>query len=494
MPPAVNRSALALYAQRLVEDGCRFRLHATPDKSPYLYAREVEGGQRIRQFSLAPLEWIAREDVINAYERCLAGHELGRWPEQDKSDAVSHLSWATLANETIAWVKEHRPRSLATYRSYLRQISQLPGKPRTQALREWVQQADPASRGFTVRIDTLARIRDWGSSLVTDELLMELRGLRPSSKIRRRAAREANRPRAIPSIADLQHWLDQVTPRPLQWALAMVATYGLRPHEVFHLEGLPDADGWIQVGGSERTKTGFRPVMPAPFEWVDRYGLREDLAGALPWKPQYGPNGICINNQYLGGQLGRSMRMRLAPLTVMAQASSTAHRRATQEVLKCVPYDLRHAWAIRLASDPAYAHIAADTAAEMMGHSRDVHKDIYLFWITKDEIQRGIKARTQPSDAMQRQITALAMPEEDATGRQGVLFDVVPPLHQNTLLAEPIEGGAADAEVPNNRARLQPQAPNLHRLRTKRGRPHGQAATATGTASQQAQQGRTAEG
>jgi hypothetical protein len=108
MPPAVNRSAQALYAQRLVEDGCRFRLHATPDKSPYLYAREVEGGQRIRQFSLAPLEWIAREDVINA---------------------GSHLSWVTLANETIAWVKEQRPRSLATYRSYLRQISRLPGQP-----------------------------------------------------------------------------------------------------------------------------------------------------------------------------------------------------------------------------------------------------------------------------------------------------------------------------------------------------------------------------
>jgi hypothetical protein len=35
----------------------------------------------------------------------------------------------------------------------------------------------------------------------------------------------------------------------------------------------------------------------------------------------------------------------------------------------------------------------------MMGHSRDVHKEIYLFWITKDEIQRGIKARTQPMAA-----------------------------------------------------------------------------------------------
>lgn len=143
----------------------------------------------------------------------------------------------------------------------------------------------------------------------------------------------------------------------------------------------------------------FRPVMPAPLAWVERYGLRENLAAELPWQPQFDANGTCLNNQYLGGQLGRAMRLRLDPLTVMAQASANAHRRATREILQCVPYDLRHAWAIRLASDPAYAHISAETAAEMMGHSRDVHKEIYLFWITKDEIQRGIKARTQPMAA-----------------------------------------------------------------------------------------------
>jgi integrase len=395
MPPAVNRSALALYSHRLVEDGCRFRLHASPDKSPYLYVREIVDGERLRQFSLAPLEWVAREDVISAYERCLAGHELGRWPEQDKADTSSSISWETLAEETIAWLQQRRPRSLGTYRTYLRQIGQLRGKPRTQALREWACQADPASRGFTVRIDTLARIRDWGSSLVSDSLLSELRALRPSGKERRRTAREANRPRAIPALEDLQSWLDGIRPRPLQWALAMVATYGLRPHEVFHLECLPDAEGWIQIGGAERTKTGFRPVMPAPLAWVERYGLRENLAAELPWQPQFDANGTCLNNQYLGGQLGRAMRLRLDPLTVVAQASANAHRRATREILQCVPYDLRHAWAIRLASDPAYAHISTETAAEMMGHSRDVHKEIYLFWITKDEIQRGIKARTQ---------------------------------------------------------------------------------------------------
>ena len=281
MPPAVNRSALALYSHRLVEDGCRFRLHASPDKSPYLYVREIVDGERLRQFSLAPLEWVAREDVISAYERCLAGHELGRWPEQEKADTSSSLSWETLAEETITWLQQRRPRSLGTYRTYLRQIGQLRGKPRTQALREWACQADPASRGFTVRIDTLARIRDWGSSLVSDSLLSELRALRPSGRERRRTAREANRPRAIPALEDLQSWLDGIRPRHLKWALAMVATYGLRPHEVFHLECLPDAEGWIQIGGAERTKTGFRPVMPAPLAWVERYGLRENLAAPV---------------------------------------------------------------------------------------------------------------------------------------------------------------------------------------------------------------------
>ena len=77
MPPAVNRSALALYSHRLVEDSCHFRLHASPDRSPYLYVREIVDGERLRQFSLAPLEWVAREDVISAYERCLVNRYGG---------------------------------------------------------------------------------------------------------------------------------------------------------------------------------------------------------------------------------------------------------------------------------------------------------------------------------------------------------------------------------------------------------------------------------
>ena len=50
MPPAVNRSALALYSHRLVEDSCHFRLHASPDRSPYMYVRKIVDGERLRDF------------------------------------------------------------------------------------------------------------------------------------------------------------------------------------------------------------------------------------------------------------------------------------------------------------------------------------------------------------------------------------------------------------------------------------------------------------
>jgi hypothetical protein len=86
-------------------------------------------------FCSPPLEGVPREDAISAYERCLAGHEPGRWPKQNKADTSS--SWETLAEETIAWLQQRRPRSLGTYRTYLLQIAQLRGNPRTQSLQKW---------------------------------------------------------------------------------------------------------------------------------------------------------------------------------------------------------------------------------------------------------------------------------------------------------------------------------------------------------------------
>ncbi len=56
-------------------------------------------------------------------------------------------------------------------------------------------------------------------------------------------------------------------------AYAILATYGLRPHELFHvdLSGLREKPGIIRVG--HQTKTRGRTVYPFHPEWVDRFEL-----------------------------------------------------------------------------------------------------------------------------------------------------------------------------------------------------------------------------
>ena len=82
------------------------------------------------------------------------------------------------------------------------------------------------------------------------------------------------RVRVIPSDEDLQHWLDRLDPFH-QWVFGCIATYGLRPHELWHAEGI-DEQGWISIPADMKTKTGehFAPAVPAV--WVERYGLREN--------------------------------------------------------------------------------------------------------------------------------------------------------------------------------------------------------------------------
>jgi hypothetical protein len=102
------------------------------------------------------------------------------------------------------------------------------------------------------------------------------------------SAGESRRP--IPSTSAIQEWLEQVMYEdPLWgWVFAMVATYGLRPHEVWHIAELPDEQGMVNIGVAARhikvTNTGFRVALPLPADWVERYQLggANGQAAALP--------------------------------------------------------------------------------------------------------------------------------------------------------------------------------------------------------------------
>jgi integrase len=66
-----------------------------------------------------------------------------------------------------------------------------------------------------------------------------------------------------------------------------MACYGLRPHELWHLD-LEDlkSGGWT-IRVLEKTKTGSRKVWPYHANWIEDWQMRD---GELPWVDRSKPN------------------------------------------------------------------------------------------------------------------------------------------------------------------------------------------------------------
>jgi integrase len=155
--------------------------------------------------------------------------------------------------------------------------------------------------------------------------------------------------RTIPTdqqIAETRHHL----PEPWQWIYGMMATYGLRNHEVFRL----DLAEFPIVQILDDTKTGFRECWPCHPQWAESWNLVNPVL----------PN-----------------------VALMQENSDLGHRVTVQfnrSKIPFAPYDLRHAWAIRTLE---YGW-PVEFSAHMMGHSLAVHTQIYGRWITREKKQQ----------------------------------------------------------------------------------------------------------
>lgn len=170
----------------------------------------------------------------------------------------------------------------------------------------------------------------------------------------------------VPTDDEIIAWVEGAGPA--AWYFGMMATYGLRPHEI---EGavLVDRD-YCQV--QEATKTGFRTVVPVPREWVERFRLhdrrlRPTLQGAAHERAD-------MVAKWLSKELKRLS-------------------------LPWRPYALRHAYAGRLWATGG-SRLDIYTAARLMGHSPQQHARTY-------------RAHIQPhlvAEAAERALTANPAP------------------------------------------------------------------------------------
>lgn len=165
------------------------------------------------------------------------------------------------------------------------------------------------------------------------------------------------------------------------------------------------------------TKTGFRAAVPLPAAWVERYQLggvngEQRLAELRArYKPRYvneegqpfdqARDAVkrCDNNERLGAICCHKLRscdaradfeLRHKLYAWVETASAQGGRKAQRRKERCVPYDLRHDYAIRARESTTWSY--ADVAA-VMGHSPEVHRRTYLREISgADEGGGGEKA------------------------------------------------------------------------------------------------------
>ena len=159
-------------------------------------------------------------------------------------------------------------------------------------------------------------------------------------------------PRNLPSDDQIIEVINSLKDERWQFLVMLMATYGLRDHEVFHLDlsTLKEPPGVCTVLDG---KTGWRQVWPYAPEWWEKFELhRRDTL----------PNLTARRNSDYGVRISQYFKRRNLPFA---------------------PYDLRHAWAGRSAIyglDPAIA-------AKMMGHDLGVHTRVYHQFISKASLQ-----------------------------------------------------------------------------------------------------------
>ena len=171
--------------------------------------------------------------------------------------------------------------------------------------------------------------------------------------------------RDLPNDKFIEELWGRIPNESWRYVFALMATYGLRNHEVFFcdLTSLTiNGDNIIRV--LPTTKTGEHQVWPFHPHWVDLFGLKK-LGEDLSLLPKVKKDLKATTLQNIGKRITDQFNRYNLPIR---------------------PYDLRHAWAVR-----TILYDLPDTvAARMMGHSVSLHTQTYHHWITRRDQQKAV--------------------------------------------------------------------------------------------------------
>ncbi len=171
------------------------------------------------------------------------------------------------------------------------------------------------------------------------------------------------RTRILPTDEEILAAYQKIPNPEWQFVYGIMATYGLRNHEVFFCDYamLTSGDSEAAIEVTEATKTGQHDVWPFYPEWIDAFSLRKVKL------PKLNTDLSQTTLQLVGQQVSLQFKRYKIPFA---------------------PYDLRHAWAVRTIG----VGLPDTVSARMMGHSVAVHNRTYHRWITRRDQRAAVRA------------------------------------------------------------------------------------------------------
>tara|TARA_Y100000361_G_scaffold87826_1_gene78104 strand:+ start:101 stop:1303 length:1203 start_codon:yes stop_codon:yes gene_type:complete len=350
----------------LAKMGCKYRIRTT-SQTPKIQIRAIhsfEDGSKIRasQFYAAK-----PGDLSKAYRLCL------EMDGEDKplsliqavtkaADGPVFSAWASVAERLryhldakgIKWKGQ-------AYDTHMREIKWWKGNVSPEKLMRWVDAAKPETHDRVRRLCTLNALILCCDLDVPNRWLAKAKAETSFS-----ITQKAINPRTIPTDASIEFFIDSISYRPWQVAFGLIATYGLRPHEVFCQNEEIDDEGCLDITSK---KTGWRIIIPQNPKWIERWNLRDGE------RPRHNPN-------HNGKELGAKVTTQFARYRAQAEVTWRANAQC---------YDLRHAYAARFHSRSEFQKLRVDQMAKFMGHSEKVHRNTYMRWIDKNEQKLAAK-------------------------------------------------------------------------------------------------------
>jgi integrase len=186
--------------------------------------------------------------------------------------------------------------------------------------------------------------------------------------------------RDLPTDEAIAEWWHHIPNARWQWAYGVMAAYGLRDHEVFFCEWT--SQGLQVLGGKTGPRLVHQPLYP---EWAEAWDLQNIKL----------PRVENVEAVYDDGRLGQRFAKQFRRYKVPFP-----------------PYDLRHCYGIRAS---VTFEFPVTTAADLMGHSPDVHLKRY---------HKHIKLK-QNQDATQRVMQRPDLPQAPMFKPPAALPDLV---------------------------------------------------------------------